>query len=106
MTVSYVHAMQSVQEYIYLSALKLELGMVVLEDIGVFLHIFTLPVMMPYLWYGNILCLIYVKATNLKITHYSLQWKYRAIFSGAVSTHISLLTSLTLMLDGNLADIW
>lgn len=73
------------QEYIHLSALKLELGMAVLEGIGVFLHIFTLPVVMPYLWCGNILCLIYIKTTYLKIiTYCTLQWKYRAIFSGAV----------------------
>lgn len=52
------------QEYIHLSALKLE----VLEGIGVSLHIFTLPVVVPYPWYGNILCLICIKTTNLKIT--------------------------------------
>lgn len=88
--------MQSMQEYIHLSALKLE----VLEGIGVSLHIFTLPVVVPYPWYGNILCLICIRTTNLKIT------LYRAMFSGAVSAHISLLTSLTFMPDENLADIW
>lgn len=33
-----------------------------------------------------LLCMIYIKITNLKVTWYNLKWKYRDIFSGAVSS--------------------
>lgn len=43
---------------------------------------------------------MYFKITNLKVTWYNLKWKYRDIFSGAVSScQPAAFAGLTIILD-------